>query len=71
MICFREFYIFPRSGKGGPSRPTSRQFDADKPHWTLRVVVDASEGQTGDCDIRKDTERLEQIRAMKQVLIPD
>ena len=54
-----------RSAKGA-SRPQSQQFDTEKPHWLLRVVVDGSEAQQGECDVKKDTERVEQIRAMKQ-----
>ena len=55
-----------RSAKGAQSRPLSQQFDNEKPHWLLRVVIDTSENQQGDCEIKKDTERIEQIRAMKQ-----
>ncbi|XP_063712017.1 androglobin-like isoform X5 [Symsagittifera roscoffensis] len=55
-----------KSAKGAQSRPISQQFDNEKPHWLLRVVIDTSENQQGDCEIKKDTERIEQIRAMKQ-----
>ncbi|XP_056337396.1 androglobin [Danio aesculapii] len=37
--------------------------DVSKPHWTLRVVSDQSEA--GNIEVKKDTERLEEIRAMK------
>lgn len=35
-----------------------------KPHWTLRVVTDQS--RTESIDVMKDTERLDQIKAMKK-----
>lgn len=41
----------------------SQSFDTTKPHWTLRVVSDQSEA--GSIEVKKDTERLEEIRAMK------
>ncbi|KAK7132938.1 hypothetical protein R3I94_014983 [Phoxinus phoxinus] len=37
--------------------------DASKPHWILRVVSDHSEAES--IEVKKDTERLEEIRAMK------
>ncbi|XP_051952032.1 androglobin-like isoform X2 [Xyrauchen texanus] len=37
--------------------------DVSKPHWTLRVVSEHSE--TDSIEVKKDTERLEEIRAMK------
>ncbi|XP_055042531.2 androglobin isoform X2 [Misgurnus anguillicaudatus] len=37
--------------------------DATKPHWTLRVVSDQS--KAGTIEVKKDTEKLEEIRAMK------
>ena len=46
------------------SRPVSSLFDASKPHWTLRWVA---EDAASDCvDVRKDTERAEEIRALKR-----
>ncbi|XP_028410021.1 androglobin-like isoform X2 [Dendronephthya gigantea] len=47
------------------SRPASQQlnFDTTKAHWTLRIVTDAS--LADDVDIKKDTERQDEIRAMK------
>lgn len=35
-----------------------------KPHWTLRVITDQS--RTESIDVMKDTERLDQIKAMKK-----
>lgn len=35
-----------------------------KPHWTLRVVSDQS--RTESIDVTKDTERIDQIKAMKK-----
>lgn len=35
-----------------------------KPHWTLRVVSDQSRAES--IDVTKDTERIEQIKAMKK-----
>lgn len=35
-----------------------------KPHWTLRVVSDQS--RTESIDVMKDTERCDQIKAMKK-----
>jgi len=34
-----------------------------KPHWILHVVSDHSEAE--NIEVKKDTERLEEIRAMK------
>lgn len=41
----------------------AQNLDATKPHWTLRVVSDQSEA--GTIEVKKDTEKLEEIRAMK------
>ena len=38
--------------------------DTARQHWTLRVVSDAS--QTEDIDVKKDTERIDEIRAIKR-----
>ncbi|OWF38911.1 Androglobin [Mizuhopecten yessoensis] len=46
------------------SRPPSQAFDMTKPHWTLRVVSDASSFE--DIEVKKDTERADEIRAMKK-----
>jgi hypothetical protein len=46
------------------SRPQSSQFDGTKPHWTLRIMSDTSNAD--DIDIKKDTERIEEIKAMKR-----
>nr|XP_006811496.1 PREDICTED: androglobin-like [Saccoglossus kowalevskii] len=46
------------------SRPPSQQFDISKPNWTLRVVLDQT--PTEEIEIKKDTERQDEIRAMKQ-----
>lgn len=35
-----------------------------KPHWTLRLVSDQSGAES--IDVMKDTERLDQIKAMKK-----
>lgn len=35
-----------------------------KPNWTLRVVSDKS--KTGSIEVTKDTERIDQIKAMKK-----
>ncbi|XP_050993813.1 androglobin [Labeo rohita] len=40
-----------------------QSLDVSKPHWTLRVVSDHSEA--GSIEVKKDTEKLEEIRAMK------
>ncbi|XP_077977911.1 androglobin-like isoform X2 [Glandiceps talaboti] len=46
------------------SRPPSQQFDNTKPNWVLRVVLDQT--PTEEIEIKKDTERQDEIRAMKQ-----
>ncbi|XP_043930477.1 androglobin [Protopterus annectens] len=48
------------------SRPESQaqSFDISKPYWILRVVSDQSEADT--IDIKRDTERIDEIKAMKQ-----
>ncbi|KAK3803170.1 hypothetical protein RRG08_067346 [Elysia crispata] len=51
-----------QDGKG--SRPSSQQFDITKPHWTLRVVSDAVTAE--EIEVKKDTERADEIRAMKK-----
>uniref|UniRef100_W5NGY4 Androglobin n=1 Tax=Lepisosteus oculatus TaxID=7918 RepID=W5NGY4_LEPOC len=56
-----------KSGKekeGPASRPDSQALDVSKPSWTLRVVSDSNDAET--IDIRKDTERVDEIKAMKQ-----
>ncbi|XP_057209909.1 androglobin [Triplophysa rosa] len=40
-----------------------QSLDTTKPHWTLRVVSDQSEAR--NIEVKKDTETLEEIRAMK------
>ncbi|XP_022081747.1 androglobin-like [Acanthaster planci] len=50
--------------KGNTSRPPSQQFDFTKPNWTLRVVLDQT--PTEEVEIKRDTERQDEIRAMKQ-----
>ncbi|XP_048062860.1 androglobin isoform X1 [Megalobrama amblycephala] len=40
-----------------------QSLDVSKPHWILRVVSDHSEAES--IEVKKDTERLEEIRAMK------
>ncbi|XP_068698412.1 androglobin-like isoform X1 [Montipora foliosa] len=50
-------------GQAG-SRPSSQQqFDSSKPNWTLRVVSDAN---VDEIEVKKDTERQDEIKAMKQ-----
>ncbi|XP_053396619.1 androglobin-like isoform X26 [Mercenaria mercenaria] len=51
-----------KDGKG--SRPPSQQFDLGKPHWSLRVVSDANAVE--EIEIKKDTERADEIRALKK-----
>uniref|UniRef100_A0A2C9K873 Uncharacterized protein n=1 Tax=Biomphalaria glabrata TaxID=6526 RepID=A0A2C9K873_BIOGL len=46
------------------SRPPSQTFDLSKPHWTLRVVSDTFAAE--EIEIKKDTERADEIRAMKK-----
>lgn len=46
------------------SRPPSQQFDITKPHWTLRIVLDANSAE--EIEVKKDTERADEIRAMKK-----
>ncbi|KAH9519394.1 hypothetical protein Btru_075440, partial [Bulinus truncatus] len=46
------------------SRPSSQTFDISKPHWMLRVVSDTFAAE--EIDIKKDTERADEIRAMKK-----
>ncbi|XP_059171472.1 androglobin-like isoform X6 [Physella acuta] len=46
------------------SRPPSQNFDMTKAHWILRVVSDAGVGD--DIEIKKDTERADEIRAIKK-----
>ncbi|XP_074663197.1 androglobin-like [Tubulanus polymorphus] len=50
--------------KGQSSRPPSQQFDFLKPHYVLRVVSDGT--NTEDIEVKKDTERADEIRAMKK-----
>ena len=51
-----------KDGKG--SRPPSQAFDQSKPHWTLRVISDDKEAD--NIDVKKDTERADEIRATKK-----
>lgn len=41
-----------------------QRLDLTKPNWTLRVVSDKS--KTGSIEVTKDTERIDQIKAMKK-----
>ncbi|XP_026521814.1 androglobin [Notechis scutatus] len=45
-------------------RPESQQSDPNKPFWILRLVVEQNE--TDAVDLKKDTERPDEIKAMKQ-----
>ncbi|XP_066556966.1 androglobin isoform X2 [Amia ocellicauda] len=47
-----------------PSRPESQALDVSKPSWILRVVSDSNDADS--IDVRKDRERVDEIRAMKQ-----
>lgn len=38
--------------------------DLSKPHWTLRVVSDKSKAES--IEVKKDTERVDQIKAIKK-----
>lgn len=55
-------------GTPGPSsvlsRPASSAFDITKPHWTLKWVSDATCADS--IDIKKDTDRIEEIKALKR-----
>ena len=42
----------------------AQSLDHSKPNWTLRVVCEQSDAEC--VEVRKDTDRLEEIRAMKQ-----
>uniref|UniRef100_UPI003AB0B0BB androglobin n=1 Tax=Centroberyx gerrardi TaxID=166262 RepID=UPI003AB0B0BB len=62
-----------RKGKGDKekpaagSKPGSRQetsLDLTKPNWTLRVVSEQSKAES--IEVKKDTERMDKIKAMKQ-----
>ncbi|CAH1799230.1 unnamed protein product [Owenia fusiformis] len=53
-----------KKSKKDTSRPPSVVFDIGKPHWTIRVISDASQAE--EIDVRKDTERADEIRAMKK-----
>ncbi|XP_075718978.1 androglobin isoform X2 [Rhinoderma darwinii] len=49
------------------SRPESQaqlQFDPNKPSWIVRFVSETSESDT--LEVKKDTERIDEIRALKQ-----
>ncbi|XP_019110501.2 androglobin isoform X3 [Larimichthys crocea] len=56
--------------KGKPSATSKSsskletRLDLTKPNWTLRVVIDKS--KTGSIEVKKDTERLDQIKAIKK-----
>nr|DBA26857.1 TPA: hypothetical protein GDO54_011063 [Pyxicephalus adspersus] len=47
-----------------PESQAQHQIDTSKPFWTLRLVSETSEAET--LEIKKDTERIDEIRAMKQ-----
>ncbi|XP_025072087.1 androglobin isoform X2 [Alligator sinensis] len=46
------------------SRPESQQADPNKPYWILRLV--SEQGETETLEVKKDTERADEIKAMKQ-----
>ncbi|XP_030053895.1 androglobin [Microcaecilia unicolor] len=53
--------------KQSATRPGSQAFqhiDTTKPHWILRVVTEQSEADA--LELKKDTERIDDIKAMKQ-----
>lgn len=41
-----------------------QQSDPNKPYWILRLVVEQNEAEA--LDVKKDTERADEIKAMKQ-----
>lgn len=41
-----------------------QSLDRTNPHWTLRVVIDKSKAEK--IEVKKDTERMDQIRSMKK-----
>ncbi|XP_068088088.1 androglobin isoform X3 [Hyperolius riggenbachi] len=47
-----------------PESQAQHQIDINKPFWTLRMVSETSEADA--LEIKKDTERIDEIRAMKQ-----
>ncbi|XP_063773951.1 androglobin isoform X2 [Pseudophryne corroboree] len=47
-----------------PESPAQQHADNNKPFWTLRLVSETSEVDT--LEVKKDTERIDEIRAMKQ-----
>eukprot|EP00058_Branchiostoma_floridae_P013566 XP_002599054.1 hypothetical protein BRAFLDRAFT_81713 [Branchiostoma floridae] len=51
-------------GEKAASRPPSVQFDTNKPYWMLRLVSDGTAAE--ELEVKKDTERQEEIKAMKQ-----
>ncbi|XP_019639273.1 PREDICTED: androglobin-like isoform X4 [Branchiostoma belcheri] len=51
-------------GEKAASRPPSVQFDTTKPYWMLRLVSDGTAAE--ELEVKKDTERQEEIKAMKQ-----
>ncbi|XP_041108296.1 androglobin isoform X2 [Polyodon spathula] len=59
-----------KSEKDKPSKdkekivPLSPSLDASKPNWTLRVVSDQNDAEA--IEVKKDTERVDEIRALKQ-----
>uniref|UniRef100_A0A8C8RYN9 Androglobin n=1 Tax=Pelusios castaneus TaxID=367368 RepID=A0A8C8RYN9_9SAUR len=50
FICFAPFHL--------------QQSDPNKPYWILRLVIEQSEAEV--LELRKDTERADEIKAMKQ-----
>ncbi|XP_026196445.1 androglobin [Anabas testudineus] len=50
------------STKSGPRQEMT--LDLSKPHWTLRVVSDKSKAES--IEVKKDTERVDQIKAIKK-----
>ncbi|BFZ09751.1 hypothetical protein BsWGS_12792 [Bradybaena similaris] len=55
---------YPMGKDNREPHPTSQQFDFSMPHWTLRIVSDAYNAD--EIEVKKDTERAEQIKAMKK-----
>ncbi|XP_068199432.1 androglobin [Antennarius striatus] len=61
----------PKAKEKGKSAATSKssskletRFDLSKPNWTLRIVSEKS--KVGSVEVMKDTERIDQIQAMKK-----
>ncbi|KAL7987700.1 hypothetical protein Chor_006619 [Crotalus horridus] len=54
----------PKEKPVSAARPESQQSDPNKPFWILRLVAEQNEMDA--VDLKKDTERADEIKAMKQ-----